>query len=557
MVILINLLVVVVMIVLSLFFYQQFKQALNERVLLQLTSIKRLKRVQIEDYIQTEWNNFQSDTLNLKLFVSSGTFAPSIKRSLDTKCLETKSLLDTEGIVDLSHCTVDSTILLAMVKKYNDSLWIRYLDQQRIQHILLERSGMGETGETYLVGDDFHLRSRSRFFPNQKPLSIQARTEGVENSLAGNFGSNIIKDYRGVPVFSAYHQLDLPGINWVILSEIDVKEATIPLAKMRTKLAAIFVLVTVLAMTLSLVLTSFFSKPLLQMRDLLTLMSKGNFDFKVVASNPSVEFQEMFSALDELKQSIQQAIRFSNEIGALNLKTTYPSNPQEDQLGKAMILMQERLKDYEHREKQNQLLAKKSLILGQEKERKRLSKELHDGLGPLLTSLKLNIQRTDVAPHVKTKLNQVIDQTIQEIRRMTYDLMPPALEDFGVGKAMSNFVNMISKSSGIPIIFEDDTLSVDSKIGSDVDVCLFRICQELINNSLKHANCSKIAITLTEFEDKVSLFYFDDGKGFNTQEVKKGSGLRNIKERVAVFDGYVEVSSSQEGTQVEVEIPFS
>ena len=264
----------------------------------------------------------------------------------------------------------------------------------------------------------------------------------------------------------------------------------------------------------------------------------------------------MYSALDELKQSIQQAIRFSNEIGALNLKTTYPSNPQEDQLGKAMILMQERLKDYEHREKQNQLLAKKSLILGQEKERKRLSKELHDGLGPLLTSLKLNIQRTDVAPHVKTKLNQVIDQTIHEIRRMTYDLMPPALEDFGVGKAMSNFVNLISKSSGIPIIFEDDTLSGNSKIGADVDICLFRICQELINNSLKHANCSKIAITLTEFEDKVSLFYFDDGQGFNIQEVKKGSGLRNIKERVAVFDGYVEVNSSQEGTQVEVEIPF-
>jgi signal transduction histidine kinase len=90
----------------------------------------------------------------------------------------------------------------------------------------------------------------------------------------------------------------------------------------------------------------------------------------------------------------------------------------------------------------------------------------------------------------------------------------------------------------------------------DIDICIFRVCQELINNSLKHSKAKKISVSLTEFSDKISFYYVDDGIGFNLDSVEEGSGLKNIKERIAIFNGYLNIISGEKGTTVEVEIPF-
>ena len=190
----INLLVLAVIILLSMFFYRQFQQALDERVLLQLTSIMNLKRIQIEDY-------FHNDSTDL--WVARSAIA-------DSNCFPQNTGLTSKGVYDVLPCSDQGVYLLAKVRYPEAEPEIRWLRTDRIQNILLKRTGMGESGETYLVAADKTMRSVSRFFPDQDPLSIVANTEGVNQALAGRNGSGIILDYRGVPVYSAYHLLDIP-----------------------------------------------------------------------------------------------------------------------------------------------------------------------------------------------------------------------------------------------------------------------------------------------------------------------------------------------------------
>ena len=558
MMILINLSLISVMVVLSFFFYRQFQQALDERVLLQLTSIKTLKRIQVEEYIKSRWKEFESDPAGYKtLACEDGALDPHVYTLFDTVCIR-KHLAQPapEGVYDLSHCSKHQQVMLVLIKKFGNIIYVDYPDIDSIQNILLERTGMQETGETYLVGGDFRLRSQSRFYPDRSPLQLVAETEGVRNALAGNNGSGVIKDYRDIPVYSAYHQLDLPGVNWVILSELDVAEANIPLTKVRNKLILIFIGICLLGLALSMLLTGIFTRPLLKMRDFLESMSRGMYDFQWSGSYGPVEIEEMFHALEELKKSIRGAILFSTEIGEMNPNATYKLTSRHDELGKSLIRMQRRLVEYEKKERANQQLATRSLLTGQENERQRLARELHDGLGPLLTSLKLSVQALELEQEAQKKISGMVDHTISEIRRMTFDLMPPALTDFGVGKTMTNFTELIRRSSGISVYYDDATKSNNSRLTAEISVCLFRVCQELINNSLKHSGAESINISLTEFDDKVSLYYRDNGKGFDIETVEYGSGLKNIRERIAVFNGYLHITSSKQGTEVEIEIPL-
>jgi len=557
-VLLINSLVIIVVIILSIFSYKEFKNALDERVLLQLTSIKRLKRIQLEAFLKTEMENFFNGTNQTN---ETNSIAPldNIPDKVDINCLRNKviSINSNESLIDFTSCVSDGEVMLAMVKTEGNKIRkIKWIDTNRVQEILLERSGMGQSGETYLVGNDFGMRSVSRFFPKQPPGQIIAETKGAKDALSGKSGYGIFEDYRGIPVYSSYHRLEVPYINWAILSEMDVEEVTTPLLKMRNKLVVISILVLLVGLAFSFFISVVLSKPLLKMRLFLNNMTQGNYDFKIVNTYPTNEINEMFVALGKLKKSIREAIHFSSEIGNMNMKANYRLSGEGDLLGKSLIMMQKKLMEYENAENKSRLLAKKSLIKGQENERKRLSKDLHDGLGPSLTSLKLMVQTSALPLQEKKKINTLVDETIDEIRRMTYNLMPSVLVDFGVGKALSSFLEVIKKSSGINIVYDDASLGNIGKMTVDIDICIFRVCQELINNSLKHSKAKKISVSLTEFSDKISFYYVDDGIGFNLDSVEEGSGLKNIKERIAIFNGYLNIISGEKGTTVEVEIPF-
>ena len=139
---------------------------------------------------------------------------------------------------------------------------------------------------------------------------------------------------------------------------------------------------------------------------------------------------------------------------------------------------------------------------------------------------------------------------------MSNALMPASINDFGIGVTLTNFIESLKKSTTVTIVFEDLSKQDNSKITKHQAINLFRICQELTNNSLKHSQAKNIRITLSEFDEFISLFYFDDGIGFDINNVKLGLGIMNIKERVEICNGTITINPKSENTTFEIELPI-
>jgi signal transduction histidine kinase len=557
-----SLLSIVLVTVLSIFFYRAFQRALDERVLLQLTSVKRLKKVQIEAYLKRSWEAFAKAVDQIENSGSPNDNAVEVIYADQLNSLRFSYALDTvvSGIYDLTPFNENGALSLLLIRPVDTASYaVQFHPGTAIQNILLERTGMGESGESYLVGRDHRLRSLSRFFPEQAPYGFVAETEGVKKALAGEQGTGIFPDYRGIMVYSSYQPVEFAGLDWVILSEIDVEEVQAPLQKLRRQLIAIVIFVLLLAILISYFMARAFSKPILRMKSHLNAMAAGNYDIAIDSDEGKgpKELGALFSALTELKASIKGAVNFSQQIGQMELSADFEPLGKNDKLGHSLLKMREQLIRYHQLQEQNSLANQKSFLTGQEKERSRLAKELHDGLGPLLTSLKISIQSSELPAEQKAQLKQLIDETILEVRRMTYDLMPQALLDFGVGEAVENLTELIRKTGKLKVYYANSMKEEDREsLDMETHINLFRIIQELLNNTLKHAQADQVHLSLTQFEDKIALFYQDDGKGFKPEEVEYGYGLKNIRERVKVFNGYLNIQSDQSGTQVEVEIPI-
>lgn len=213
-------------------------------------------------------------------------------------------------------------------------------------------------------------------------------------------------------------------------------------------------------------------------------------------------------------------------------------------------------------EKDKQLLAIDAMLKGQEEERSRLAKDLHDGLGGMLSGVKLSfvnmkenlIMDTESVTSFEKSILQ-LDNTIAELRKVAHNLMPEALVKFGLKNAILDFCNSMQLSSKTKIIFEQ--LGTERLLSNTADLYIYRIVQELINNAIKHADADQILVQLTKTNDKVLLTVEDDGKGFNTELIRsaKGIGLKNIQQRVDYLKGKIDIASqAAEGTSVNIEL---
>ena len=541
--ILINSLVVLVVLVLSLISYNQFSKVLDERILLQLNSIKTLKKKQIENLIHAEWSDFKNDGFNY-----------SVSNILNIKLPE--DLSQYHGVYDFSKYHENKEVSIVFISNDSDSVRIKVLDYAKIKSVLMERTGMGYSGESYLVAEDFRMRSQSRFFPAKNPFFIEVQSIGVKNGLKGVEGKGVFKDYRGVEVYSVYSPLNISYLRLVILSEIDKTEVTKPLKILRQRLMWFTLIILFIAIILSLFLTRIIANPIKNMSQSLKVMAEGDYSTDNEFKKRSAEINDMFNALIDLKSSLRGAVAFSEEIGKMNLATNYEPKGKNDVLGHSLLTMRDRLVAFREREKYNRTETRKLLVDGLEKERRRLSRELHDGVGPYLTSLKHYVENINDNESTKNEMKMILDQTISEIRLMSYALMPSSLYDFGVGPTLTNYVENLKRLTDIDMEFEDLTKSQKSKITKQQSINLFRIGQELINNGLKHANAKTIKMTLSEFDEFISLFYFDDGVGFKFNEIELGSGILNIKERVEICNGTIEINSDQYNTTFEIELPI-
>jgi two-component system NarL family sensor kinase len=212
-------------------------------------------------------------------------------------------------------------------------------------------------------------------------------------------------------------------------------------------------------------------------------------------------------------------------------------------------------------ETERQVVVLDSMLKGEENERSRVAKDLHDGVGSLLSGVKLSLAsmqgnmiiREDQARIYERSLQQ-LDDAIAEMRRVAHNMMPEVLLNSGLIQATTNLTHSIAESSGIEIHFEHHDFK--SRLPSDYEIILYRLIQELLNNVIKHAEASKIIVQLSLFEDIVNLVVEDNGKGFDSKlwENSTGMGFHNLKNRVNYFKGKIDVKSSpDEGTSFLIE----
>ena len=213
-------------------------------------------------------------------------------------------------------------------------------------------------------------------------------------------------------------------------------------------------------------------------------------------------------------------------------------------------------------EKDKQLILADAILKGQEQERGRLAKDLHDGLGGLLSGVKIslsnmksNMVMTSDNVLVFERSLDMLDNSIQELRRVSHNMMPEALVKFGLIAALRDFCESINSMKALLVTFQ--SIGEERRLDSSQEIILYRIIQELLNNTLKHSGAKNSLVQISFEPDSLSLTVEDDGKGFEIVALENitGSGWPNIKSRVEYLKGKLDVSTRPgEGTSVHIRL---
>jgi len=200
-------------------------------------------------------------------------------------------------------------------------------------------------------------------------------------------------------------------------------------------------------------------------------------------------------------------------------------------------------------------------ITALEKERARIAADLHDELGPLLSAVKMKINSFELADEDDqveiAKTNQHIDSMVKRVREISFDLMPSALIRKGLLVAVREFADYIMKTNTLQI---DVRATEDLQLSEQKAVNLYRIIQEVIHNTVKHAQANQLAIDLNIEKNKLVLKAQDNGVGFNPETLDKntGLGLRSLLSRTEIMNGTMYLDSKKgSGTAITIEIPLA
>lgn len=232
---------------------------------------------------------------------------------------------------------------------------------------------------------------------------------------------------------------------------------------------------------------------------------------------------------------------------------------------KKQIQQQKKLRDVE---KEHQRILLETALNSEEAERRRIAQDLHDDIGTMLSLTKLSINQLSKAitkdnahssPDLQ-KARSLLDDTIVQVRRITRDLVPTTLEHFGLAAAIEEFINRLENSSSLTVQFYCDADRVP-RLTPKVELALYRITQELVNNAVKHSQCSTIDILLNATINRLDLHVIDDGTGFDATTMRESSqaglGLRNIESRLSVINGKIAYPPiAKKGFQAQISVPI-
>jgi signal transduction histidine kinase len=209
-------------------------------------------------------------------------------------------------------------------------------------------------------------------------------------------------------------------------------------------------------------------------------------------------------------------------------------------------------------EKDHSRLLLDTALNSEETERRRIAQDLHDDIGTMLSLTKLSLNQLGKSigengekdDQIMKKTQSLVEETILHVRRITRELVPTTLERFGLAEAIDEFIHKLEEGNNLSIKFQPGAEELPRQ-GQKIELTIYRIMQELVNNAIKHANCTKIDISLEMNEEFIGLRVSDNGVGFDPEAIKLGPlaglGLLGIESRLAIVNGTVQYSKTGNG----------
>jgi signal transduction histidine kinase len=431
-----------------------------------------------------------------------------------------------------------------------------------------ENSGLGKSGETYLVGPDFKMRSDARFFLEQpgtyetmlskkgippdridqlhrssSTILVQdVHTRAANEALMGGMGTAAIDDYRGVPVASSWTPVNVPDNRWVLIAEIDIREAFSSVYALRERLIQTGLIILLCATVLGFLISRTIVKPVMLLSSIAEQFGRGNLDRRINMKAHD-EIGELAATLNTMADNLKnRTVQLEGEIAE-------------------RLNAEKRLK--ESRQQLRNLSSHLQSI--REEERKRIAREIHDELGQVLTALKLNLSLLrqgipDGEDEVYGQIGamfELIDSSIQSVKRIITELRPGLLDDLGLLAAIEWQAEEFQRRTGIDTHVKYDAIGAEP--GTDIAVGLFRILQETLTNVTRHARASVVEIYLHIGESVLELVVRDNGRGItlNERDDPHSFGIIGIRERAIWMGGKAIIEgSANAGTKVTVRIPI-
>jgi PAS domain S-box-containing protein len=561
----------------------------------------------------------------------------AFSKRLDT--LSAPALLDTVFYYGKGHWAVP---IVSPVKHKNGVPVVLVLEisNQAIDGIMVDNhreTGMGRTGEVYLVGNDYKLRSTSRFRDTHEN-PIDCSTESIRLGRNGEKGTLKTTDYRGIEVLSAFKRIEVSGLNWVISADMDWDEALNDALRLRRNIIIISLALILLIGAGVLFFSWKITTPLVKLKEATFMVAEGKFDWLLPIKRRdeigalTQGFNKMTLRLKHTTRRLMERERrllhfyratidgivihkagtpimvnraaltmtgYSEEellkhnpisLFSDDEHLLHRSDPDEIQFFETELIAKDKkrlpvevqrkrvvfndqdvealvIRDISQRRavenelKEERLHRLRSVIDGQEQERQRLSRELHDGLGQTLVAIKLRMEsmhpdRLGEEQRTFEMVKQMFNQTIEETRRISNNLMPAALTEFSLAVVLRNLCNEVESNSGITISLVVGVLP--DSLDQMHKTYAYRIAQEALTNIIKHSEATKATVSVFSDILKLYLHIEDNGIGFSASgSLNIGNGLYNMKERASLLGGkLVVISSPGNGTKVKAELPF-
>ena len=207
--------------------------------------------------------------------------------------------------------------------------------------------------------------------------------------------------------------------------------------------------------------------------------------------------------------------------------------------------------------KENELMLTKTSLDAQQEERRRIAQQLHDSIGSNLAGIKLQLANLPSSTKDSNLILNQIDETYQQVRDLSHDLIPKKFEQDAFSSLLSQYLENLGKSSGVKYEFSVFPEQAVDTLSESIKIEIYTIIQELITNTIKHANAKSIELHINLDNNILSVLYEDDGIGFDTLKTTKGIGISNIEDRLTSLNGHLNIDSIlNRGTAVTIEIPI-